>query len=86
MRSFLDSLLLFLTTYTAVEFKFQLHDFVQSRIWSVMTQHLRVDGAGDAVVELGIELGKLVAGKKRIFSQEIGKKLDQPISNTASEI
>ena len=51
-----------------------------------MIKHLRVDGTGDAVVELGIELGKLVAGKKRIFSQEIGKKLDQPISNTASEI
>ena len=30
-----------------------------------MKKHLRVDGAGDAVVELGIELGKLVAGKKK---------------------
>ena len=29
-----------------------------------MKKHLRVDGAGDAVVELGIQLGKLVAGKK----------------------
>ena len=39
----------------------------------MMKKHLRVDGAGDAVVELGIELGKLVAGKKRIISQKSGQ-------------
>ena len=41
-----------------------------------MKKHLRVDGAGDAVIELGIQLGKLVAEKKRIIveksEQEIG--------------
>ena len=51
-----------------------------------MKKHLRVDGAGDAVVELGIELGKLVAGKRGSSHRKVDKKLDQPISNTASEI
>ena len=51
-----------------------------------MKKHLRVDGAGDAVVELGIELGKLVAGKRGSLYRKVGKKFDQPISNTASEI
>ena len=40
-----------------------------------MNKHLRVDGTGDAVVELGIELRKLVAGKeKRIISQKSGQE------------
>ena len=43
----------------------------------LMKKHLRVDGAGDAVVELGIELGKLVAEKKRIIVQ----KSEQEISS-----
>ena len=51
-----------------------------------MKEHLRVDGAGDAVVELGIELGKLVAGKRGSSHRKVGKKLNQPISSTASEI
>ena len=42
-----------------------------------MNKHLRVDGAGNAVVELGIELGKLVAEKKRIIVQ----KSEQEISS-----
>ena len=42
----------------------------------LMIKHLRVDGTGDAVVELGIELGKLVAGKKkRIISQKSGQEI-----------
>ena len=40
-----------------------------------MIKHLRVDGAGDAVVELGIQLGKLVAKKKRIIVQKSGQEV-----------
>ena len=37
----------------------------------LMKKHLRVDGAGDAVVELG----KLVAEKKRIIVEKSGQEI-----------